>query len=61
MKHRVTYANRAHVIEIPLKDIVDSVGLKGTELPPRDPYIKWVELEDWCGIEIRWTEETIDD
>ena len=61
MKHRVTYVNRAHIIEIPLEDIVDSVGLKGTELPPHDPYIKWVELEDWCGVQIRWTEETIDD
>ena len=55
--HRVTYATRTHVIEIPLEDIVVFANLKGTELPPRDPYIRWVELDDWCGVQIRWTEE----
>jgi|MDSW01.1.fsa_nt_gb hypothetical protein len=57
MKHRITYSTRTHVIEIPLTDLIEHANLKGTELPTRDPYIRWVELPEWCGIQIRWSEE----
>ena len=56
-RHRITHETVTHVIEIPLEDLVELVDLKGTDLPPRDPYIKWVELPNWCGVQIRWTEQ----
>mgnify|MGYP001198801864 CR=1 FL=1 len=57
MKHRITYATRTHVIEISLADLIEHANLEGTQVPTKDPYVRWVELPDWCGVQIRWTEE----